>query len=124
MPKLSTSWGKVMNGGLALDRLIQIVDSSLTVKDDMGASLPVTGFRINYTFISTYKDQESGELKTTKEFRAMDVTDGSILPDLWKESIRDNAKPGDDIVINKILVRQKNGKKTMAPDLRLHVTDK
>ena len=61
-PKYSSSWGKVTSGNVALDQLNRIVDSSLTVKDDKGNILPVTGFRINYTFVSTYKDQESGVL--------------------------------------------------------------
>ena len=123
-PKYFSSWGKVSSGNVALDQLNRIVDSSLTVKDDKGNILPVTGFRINYTFVSTYKDQESGELKTAKEFRAYDVTDGGVLTQMWKESIQENAKPGDEIVLNKIMARLKNGKKTYAPDIKLRVVDK
>jgi len=123
-PKYFSSWGKVSSGDVQLAQLNHIVDSSLTVKDDKGNLLPVTGFRINYTFVSTYKDQESGELKTSKEFRAYDVTDGGLLTPMWKESIRDNAKAGDEIILNKVAARLKNGKKTYAPDIRLHVTEK
>ena len=123
MPKLVSTWGRTASGNLKTDQLVRLTDSSLNVRDDKGNALAVAGFRINYSFLSTYKDQESGELKTTKELRAYDFNDTTALSTLWKESIRENAKAGDEILFNKITARQKNGKKYYAPDLRFKVSE-
>jgi len=124
MPKLASTWGRNASGTLTPGQVAGLTDSSLRVHDDKGTNYPVAGFRINYTFVSTYKDQESGELKTTKEFRAFDFNDTTALTSVWKESIRENVKAGDEIVFNKILARQKNGKKVNAPSLTFKVADK
>jgi hypothetical protein len=123
MPKLTSSWGRTGSGNLSMEQVIRLTDSSLNVRDEKGNAWAVAGFRINYSFLSTYRDQESGEVKTTKELRTYDFNDTTALNTLWKESIRDNVKAGDEILFNKITARQKNGKKYFAPDLRFKVTE-
>jgi hypothetical protein len=124
LPKLVSSWGRTPSGNITPKQVISLADSSLRVNDNKGNEYPVSGFRINYTFLSTYKDSESGELKTSKEFRAFDFNDTTHLNQVWKESISDNVKSGDEILFNKITARQKNGKKLNAPDIRFRVMEK
>jgi len=112
MPKLISTWGRTASGNLKPDQVIRLTDSSMNVRDDKGAALAVTGFRINYTFMSTYKDQESGELKTSKELRVYDFNDTTALSALWKASISENVKAGDEILFNKITARHRPARNT------------
>ena len=70
---------------------------------------------------SVIKDEETGDTKTMKDLRVNDFNNKNTLPQPWIESIKDNTKAGDVILINKILFRNKEGKLQMAPDIRITV---
>jgi hypothetical protein len=117
-PKLKVSWGGYAQGNINAEEFKKIVDSAITVKDEKGNKYPITRFRINYIFLSTYKDSESQMVKSVQDLRVFDFYDTPSLTDVWRASIRDNAKTGDTILINNLIVKLKNGKKTMAPDFK------
>lgn len=117
-PKLSVTWGGYGQGNINSEEFKKIVDSAITVKDEKGSKYPITRFRINYFFLSTYKDSESQMVNSIRDLRVFDFYDTPVLTDIWRASIRDNAKKGDTILINNIIVRLKNGKKTMAPEFK------
>lgn len=121
MPKLSARWGNMAAGNLTVAQVQQLVDSPLVALDEKGNRYPVIGFRINYTFKGSYKDEETGQTRVVKDFRAYDFDKTDRLTDLWKESVRDNAKKEDDILFNNIRVRLRNGKSAYAPELRFAV---
>lgn len=121
LPKLTVRWGNQSAGSLNVAQVQQLVDSPLVAIDEKGTRYPVIGFRINYTFRGSYKDEETGQTRVVKDFRAYDFDKTDRLSDLWKESVRDNAKKEDDILFNNIRVRLKNGKSAYAPDLRFAV---
>ena len=98
-----------------------IVDSSITVRDEKGNRYPITHFRINYSFQSSYKDDQTEQVKTVSDFRAFDFYDTALLSENWRESIKDNVKKDDEMLFDNITVRLKNGKKMLAPDLKLKV---
>jgi hypothetical protein len=81
----------------------------------------VNAFRINYKFKSTYRDDESGQTKTVSDLRVGDFNNTAQLSNAWAESIRDNVKVGDTILINKILFRNAMGKLQIAPELKIVV---
>ncbi len=118
-PKLSTTWGGYPKGNVNTAQFKKIVDSAIVVKDEKGSFYPLTRFRINYIFLSTYKDSESLQVSTIKDLRVSDFYDTPMLSEPWRSSIIDNAKKGDTILINNVIVRMKNGKKTLAPDLKI-----
>jgi len=117
-PKLSVSWGGYAQGNMNAEEFKKIVDSAISVKDEKGSKYPITRFRINYIFLSTYKDSESQMVKSVQDLRVFDFYDTPSLTEVWRASIRDNAKKGDTILINNIIVKLKNGKKTMAPEFK------
>jgi len=117
-PKLNVSWGGYAQGNISAVEFKKIVDSAITVKDEKGNKYPITRFRINYIFLSTYKDSESQMVKSVQDLRVFDFYDTPSLTDVWRASIRDNAKKGDTIIINNIIVKLKNGKKTIAPEFK------
>lgn len=116
IPQFTVTLGGLYGGSILPEQLKKHIDSAIIVKDKKGIQYPVVRFRINYSFISTYKDPETELVKKTKDFRGADFYDTAFLTKNWAESIKDNAKPGDEILLNLILIKLKNGKKFMVPD--------
>ncbi|HSF44583.1 MAG TPA: hypothetical protein VLA58_01190 [Chitinophagaceae bacterium] len=116
--KYSVSLGGYSNADVSADVFKAIADSALTVKDSKGNKYPIVRFRINYTFIATFTDSETQQRKDFKDFRASDFYDTNMLSEVWRGSIRDNAKKGDQVLINNIIIRLKDGKKMMVSDFR------
>jgi hypothetical protein len=107
------SMGGNKSADISADLFKKVIDSGLVVTDDKGNSFPVTRFRINYTFVASFTDGESQQKKDFKDFRAGDFYDTNMLSEDWRGSIKDNAKKGDQVIINNIIIRLKNGKKLM-----------
>lgn len=121
-PLMYTSvWGPIKNGEALSAQVVSTLPAPLLVKDNTGVAYSVSGFRINYSFKSTYKDEETQQAKSIKDFRVMDINHSNKLTSDWIESIKDNIKPGDQILFNKILFRNASGKLQYAPDLKITV---
>ncbi len=123
IPKLQASLGGSRGGNLSGAELSKIVDSVMTVRDQEGNSYPVTHFRVFYKFRSSSEDHDSGERKTVDDMRVNEFYNTSKMSDLWKESIKDNAAANDEMIIDNIRVRLKNGKKMQVPSIRFKVTE-
>jgi len=120
-PQFIITLGGLNVGSILPDQLKKHIDSAIIVKDKKGNQYPVVRFRINYSFTNTYRDSETELMKKTKDFRAADFYDTAFLTPNWAESIKDNVKPGDELLFNWILVRLKNGKKFMVPDWKVTI---
>lgn len=122
VPLVFTSyWGPITSGNILAAQIIAIAPAVINVKDNKGQLYQVTNFRINYSFKSSYKDEETGQTKTIKDLRVNDFSNTNVLTAEWIDSIKDNIKQGDQIIINKILFRNKEGKLMVAPDIRITV---
>jgi hypothetical protein len=121
IPKLRVSLGGYPGGEITSDIMKSIVDSSIVVRDEKGNRYPVTHFRVNYFFRSSYKDEQTEQVKSVQDFRAFDFYDTPMLSENWRESIKDNVKKDDEMLLDNITVRMKNGKKLLAPELKLKV---
>jgi hypothetical protein len=116
--KYTVSLGGYPNADVSAEIFKKIIDSALTVKDSKGNVYPVTRFRINYTFAAIFTDSETQQKKDFKDFRVSDFYDTNTLSEVWRGSIKDNAKKGDQVLINNIIIKLKDGKKLMVPDFK------
>lgn len=122
VPVVYTShWGPITSGYISSEQIKAILVASIFVKDNKYQSYIVSGFRINYSFKGSFKDESTGDTKSMKDLRVNDFNNKNTLPQPWIESIKDNIKPGDVILFNRILFRNKEGKLQMAPDIRITV---
>ena len=122
IPVFYTShWGPIASGNISGEQVKAILAAPIVVKDNKNQLYNVSGFRINYSFKGSFKDEETGNTKTMKDLRVNDFNNKNTLPQPWVESIKDNIKPGDVILFNKILFRNKEGKLQMAPDIKITV---
>ena len=116
IPKYFVTFGKLPSGTYDTLQLKKNIDSSINVTDQKGIRYPIVRFRINYSFINVFRDSETDSLKKVKDLRAADFYDTAYLSQNWAESIKDNVKPSDEILINWIIIKLKNGKKQLVPD--------
>lgn len=114
-------WGPVKSGSAPAVQVASVAPAAIFVKDNTGATYVVSSFRMNYKFRTSYKDDETEQLKFQNDLRVADFSDTAQLNKVWIDSIRDNVKAGDTILINKILFRNKSGKLQMAPDIKIGV---
>ena len=117
----ATYWGPVATGNALAAQIAAISPAAILVRDNTGKLYPVNGFRINYKFKSTYRDDESGQTKSMSDFRVGDFNNTAQLSQVWAESIKDNVKPGDTILFNQVLFRNVKGKLQLAPVLKIVV---
>lgn len=120
IPKISISLGGYKGGNITSDIFSQLVDSSLTARDARGSTYPIVRFRLLYRFKSSYEDPETGQKRTVNDMRANDF-DSARMSELWAQSIKDNITTGDEITLDNIIVKLKNGTKVMAPALSFKV---
>lgn len=121
LPKLGVTIGGLKSGEITQDVLSRIVDSALVAYDEKGNTYSIVRFRVLYKFKSSFEDPESGERKTTDDMRVNDFTNTNVMPDLWKESLKENIHKGDEMIVDNIIVRLKNGAKLMAPLLTFKI---
>jgi hypothetical protein len=121
LPKLTITLGGIKSSNISVQQMQMIVDSPFVVKDEKGITYPIKSFRINYTFKSSYKDEETEKVKEVKDFRAFDFNNTDRLGEDWRNSIKDNVKKEDEMLINNVIVKLKNGKSFFAPELKLKV---
>ena len=117
----ATYWGPVGTGNAPAAQISAIAPAAILVRDNAGKLYPVNGFRINYKFKSTYRDDESGQTKSMPDLRVGDFNNTAQLSQVWAESIKDNVKPGDTILFNQVLFRNVKGKQQLAPALKIVV---
>ena len=110
--------GGYKDANIPAEQFKRVVDSTLIVRDEKGNSYPISRFRINYTFATAFTDSETQQLKNFKDFRAADFYDTNKLTEVWRSSIKDNSKKGDEVIINNIIIKLRNGKKLMINEWR------
>lgn len=120
-PKINMTFGGLKGGDINAETLAKIVDSELIAKDENANAYTIVRFRVFYKFKSNYQDEESGQKKTSDDMRTSDFTNTAVLPELWRSSIKDNIKKGDEMILDNIIVVLKNGSKIMAPSLTFKV---
>ena len=114
-------WGPFQSGNSLVAQVSAAAPAPILVKDSAGVSYPVVSFRINYMFKSSYRDEQTQELKFINDLRVGDFYETANLSAVWIESIKDNVKAGDQILFNMIIFKNKAGKMQLAPELKIMV---
>jgi hypothetical protein len=117
----TSSWGPVATGSAPAGQIAATAPAAILVKDNTGKLYTVESFRILYKFKSTFRDDEKGETQSRPDLRVGEFSKTARLSEVWYESIKDNVKAGDTIIINRILFRNPAGKLQMAPEIRIGV---
>ena len=120
-PKFQAFLAGSKGGDMTVAELKRIIDSAVVVKDEKGLSYPIARFAVGYRFTSTYQDEATGEKKATSDFRSQEYSNENKMSELWRESVKDNIRSGDELLLFNISVRMKNGKKMMVNQISFKV---
>lgn len=121
LPKLSVSLAGFKGGETTSGILSRIIDSSLVARDEKGNTYTILRFRCIYKFKSRFEDPETGEKKTTDDMRVNEFIQTPVMPETWRQSIKENISKGDQMILDDIIVQLKNGTKIMAPSIRFTI---
>lgn len=120
IPKVWVALGGFKGGNITPTLLTNVMDSALVVRDDKGNTYPIVKYRVFYKFKSKYSDPESGQVKTVDDLRVNDFTE-AVMSENWRSSIKDNVTKGDEMIIDDIIIRLKDGKKLKANAINFKV---
>ncbi|MBX3241364.1 MAG: hypothetical protein KIT80_17775 [Chitinophagaceae bacterium] len=113
IPKVWVAIGGFKGGNITPELLSRAIDSAVVVRDDKGNTYPVVRFRVFYKFKSSYTDPETGQTKVFNDMRVNEF-ETATMSENWRGSIKDNVAKGDEMTIDNIIIRLKNGSKLMA----------
>ena len=117
LPKLSVSLAGFKGGATTSGILSRIIDSSIVARDEKGNTYTILRFRCIYKFKNRFEDPETGEKKTTDDMRVNEFIQTPVMPETWRQSIKENISKGDQMILDDIIIQLKNGTKMMAPSV-------
>jgi hypothetical protein len=119
-PGLQSYWASHPNGStLTPEAARTMLDSPLIVLGSTGA-YTITRFQFSYKERTQYKDS-TGEIKDTYHFYSRDYFNTASIDSLWKSNIDSSLQSGETIYVDHIIVKDAQGRKTMAPNLELNI---
>ncbi|MFN5133697.1 MAG: hypothetical protein ACK5DG_00165 [Chitinophagaceae bacterium] len=120
-PPLQIFWGNTKGGKLPLEFVLNVIDSAVWVIDDKKNRYAISKFIMVYRSKDRYEDEQTGEVKTRFNSNSTIVRNAPVLEEKWRKMIYENLKPGDEILITEIIVRDKRNNFFKAPDLMITV---
>jgi hypothetical protein len=120
-PPLQSFWGNTKGGKLPLEFALNVIDSAVWVIDDKKNRYAISKFIMVYRSKDRYEDEQTGEVKSRFNSNSTIVRNTPVLEEKWRKMIYENLKPGDEILITDIIVRDKRNNFFKAPDLTITV---
>jgi hypothetical protein len=87
-----------------------MIDSNLVLKDESGKKYPIYKCSFLYKRRMEYKDDESGgDVKTSWEYLENVLKNNAQLDDLWRKTIKNDLKKGEQLIFENILADSQKG---------------
>ena len=118
-PKLMTIWGGIKDSvGLSPEAAADLFSRNLNVSDGTN-QYKISSFRLFYKQ-QTVTELEDGTVKpTTANFTELFVS--YPVPNIWKESISEKLKKGDELMLLEVIVKDKQGRPMYAPNVKISI---
>ena len=119
--KLKTMLGKNINGGaVTVNEGLQLLKFPLRVLDDKNISYPIYSYNLMYKRKGIIEDENTGK-KQVSYTSIGDRFTTTPLPSTWEEKIRETLKSGEELYFFDIIIKDKMGRKSFAPDLKIEI---
>lgn len=116
-PKLRSFYGSMISGKINKEIAIAMIDQPLIVKDEKGTSFTIQRFSFSWTTTDYFENPETGERnKHTNNITSQ--AKGNKLEETFRQTIREELKPGDEFIIEKVLVKGPDGNSYLAPSMK------
>ncbi|MGB4844766.1 MAG: hypothetical protein WBP16_09895 [Ferruginibacter sp.] len=102
------------------EEAVQLVKLPLKITDDKKNVYTISSYRFKYTRRVVTENEETGKaLPAISEI--LDLFRTTPLPDLWRNTIAEQIKPGEELYFFDIVVTDAQGRYMFAPTLRIKV---
>ncbi|MGV3766098.1 MAG: hypothetical protein ACO1NW_08230 [Chitinophagaceae bacterium] len=116
----STTIGNFRSATAPASLLKALIDSALRVSDNKGVKYEVESFEFTYRQKDEFTNDETGKKEVL--FRTVQhKAEGALLPELWRNTIRERLKKDETLWFEKIIIKNKEGKRFLAPSLEIKV---
>ena len=120
-PKLTCSLGNHSDSALVtIDEALQLVKLPLRITDDKKNNYTISSYQAMYKRRAVTEDEETGKVSPTTSNVAQLFRE-TPLPEIWKKSITEQMKSGEEIFFFDIIVKDTQGRFMFAPDLRIRI---
>lgn len=116
-PVLFSYWGNTKGGNLPLDKVLELVDSSIWVMSDKKEKMDISRFFLLYKSLDNFEDEKTGKITQRFNTNGVEIRNNHSLPENWRKMLYENMKRGDEILITELYVRNKKGDFFLAPDI-------
>jgi hypothetical protein len=116
-PVLFSYWGNIKGGNMPLEKVLELVDSSVWVISDKKERMAISRFFLLYKSLDNFEDEKTGKLTQRFNTNGVNIRNDHSLPENWRKMLYENIKRGDEILITEIYVRDKKGDFFLAPDI-------
>ena len=119
VPKLITSLGNFKDTMFVSP---QVADSllgiSFKISDAKNTPYSISSYSFLYRKIVATEDEQTGKVSNTTSVKSS-LFKASPLPQLWQNVIRENLRPGEELLFFDVIAKDAQGRVMYAPNLKL-----
>jgi hypothetical protein len=121
VPKLICSLGGYKDSSFVSPQITDaIMGAKLNVVDAKNVAYTLSSYQFLYRKIVVSEDEASGKAYNTTSVKSS-FFKTTPLPAIWLSMVRENLRPGEEIVFFDIIVKDAQGRVMYAPNLKLTV---
>jgi hypothetical protein len=121
VPKLTPSLGGYKDSSFVTEQIAEaIVGAKLNVVDAKNVAYSISSYQFLYRKIVVSEDEATGKAYNTTSVKSS-LFKVSPLPAMWLSAVRENLRPGEEIIFFDIIVKDAQGRFMYAPNLKLTV---
>jgi hypothetical protein len=120
-PKLTATLGGYKDSSFVTAQIADaIVGAKLNVVDAKNMPYTISSYQFLYRKIVVSEDEATGKAYNTTSVKSS-LFKTSPLPAIWLNMVRENLRPGEEIIFFDIIVKDAQGRFMYAPNLKLMV---
>lgn len=120
-PKLTTKLGiRSDSAVVAKEEAIQLVALPLKITDDKKNNYSISSYQLIYKRRAVTEDEETGKVSPVIS-NVSELFKATPLPALWKNILKEQLKPGEELFFFDIIVKDAQGRIMYAPTLHIKV---
>ena len=119
VPKLMSSLGTRSDTSVVpVDEALRLIMLPLTVVDDKKNKYSISSYQCMYKRRAVTENEETGKVSPITSIVA-EVFKTTPLPEIWKKTITEQLRSGEEIFFFDIVVKDAQGRLMFAPNLKL-----
>lgn len=118
-PKLKTSWGAYSDSAtITVDEARNLASALIKVTDDKKVNYTVTTYQLAYRRFAVTEDETTGKVTPTSSLVAKQFA-ATPLSEVWIRQLNEQLRPGEELYLFDIVVKDAQGKLYFAPELKI-----